>query len=292
MSDRYSIETELREGARVLEEAGVLNPTREATSIWAALVGVQPGDVWLTREDVAPESLANQFRELTRRRAEGEPLPYVVGIAGFRKLDLKVDKRALIPRPETEGLVHLVLEWCESREWAAPGNWGLAVDVGTGTGCIALSLAVEGRFARVVAIEKSQAALDLAAENVSAVAPKTPVELRNGSLLDSVDETSVSVIVSNPPYVTVSEYYRLEQSVTNFEPREALVSDDDGIEHTRTLLETAACRMITGGLLAIEVDSTRAGMVHNLARKLGWPNTRIEADLFGRPRFLLATKET
>jgi release factor glutamine methyltransferase len=292
MPERPSIEGVLREGEQVLDEAGILNPKREATAIWAALAGCLPGDVWLRRAEEAPEDLASLFREALTRRAAGEPLQYVVGVSGFRTLELKVDRRALIPRPETEGLVDRVLEWGKSRTCPQADNWGVAVDVGTGTGCIALSLAVEGNFERIIATDISDSALQLAAENVGEVAPETPVELRRGYLLDPLGEQIVDVIVSNPPYVTTSEYTGLDTGVSDFEPWEALVSGADGMGHTRELLEGAASRLAPGGLLAIEVDSTRADVVIDLARQMGWPNARVEADLFGRPRFLHATKET
>ena len=164
MPRRPTIELELREGTRVLDDAGILNPKREATAIWASLAGCLPGDVWLGREEEAPEDLSTRFREALKRRATGEPLPYVVGKTGFRTIEIKVDRRALIPRPETEGLVEVVLAWAKKREERKQGAWGVAVDVGTGTGCVALSLAVEGRFEKIVATDISEAALELAAE--------------------------------------------------------------------------------------------------------------------------------
>ena len=292
MPGQPSIEVELRAGTRVLNHAGILNPKREATAIWASLTGNQLGDVWLMRDAEAPQAHSSRFREALARRASGEPLPYVVGVTGFRKLDLKVDRRALIPRPETEGLVDWVLAWGNRRTSAEAARWGVAVDVGTGTGCIALCLAVEGNFERVVATDNSIQALELAGENVSSIAPETPVELRSGSLLEPLGGLVADVIVSNPPYVTAAEHAGLDAGVRDFEPRDALVSGLDGMNHTRALLEGARSRLVSGGLVAIEVDSNRAGAVLELADQLGWSNARVEADLFGRPRFFLATKET
>jgi release factor glutamine methyltransferase len=291
MRERRSIAIELRDATRFLDRAGILNPKREATAIWASLADTQPGDIWLRREEEVLESESRRFLEALHRRASGEPLPYVVGETGFRTLDIKVDRRVLIPRPETEGLVECVLEWCRFHSSAEADEWGVAVDVGTGSGCIALSLAMEGNFERVLATDNSEAALELATENVELVSAETPVEVRLGALLDPLGEAEVEVIVSNPPYVTISEYDMLDSSVTSFEPRNALVSGEDGMDHTRELLVSAVDRLVPGGLIAIEVDSTRAEMACDLACRLGWPNARVEADLFGRPRFLLATKE-
>jgi len=184
------------------------------------------------------------------------------------------------------------LSWCIRQAEDGADGWGVAVDIGTGTGCIALSLAVEGCFDRVIATDVSEDALELARENVLVVEPETPVELLCGSILEPVGDISASVIVSNPPYVTDSEFQMLDSGVANFEPRSALVSGADGMDHIKMLLEGAPSRLVPGGLIAIEVDSTRAYMARDLAVQLGWPDARVEADLFGRPRFLLATKET
>ena len=110
-------------------------------------------------------------------------------------------------------------------------------------------------------------------------------------LLEPVEDLTADVLASNPPYVTEAEYAALDPGVREFEPRRALVSGNAGMEHTRVLLEAAMGRLVPGGLLAIEVDSTRAEVVLDLAREIGWADARVEEDLFGRPRYLLATKE-
>ena len=291
MPGRPSIGIELREGARLLDEAGIPNSKREANAIWASLFGMRLADVWLVRETEAPRSNVLRFKEALRRRAGGEPLPYVVGGAGFRELTLKVDRRVLIPRPETEGLVDAVLRWCRSRKPGFSTGWGIAVDVGTGSGNIALSLAVEGEFERIVATDSSIDALNVARDNRESVVAGTAVEFINCSLLDPIRDAVADVIVSNPPYLSTAEYAELDTSVADFEPQDALLSGVDGMQHTEALLEGSVSRLRTGGLLAIEVDSTRAETVLALSEELGWHEARIEDDLFGRPRYFLATKE-
>jgi release factor glutamine methyltransferase len=199
---------------------------------------------------------------------------------GFRTLDLKIDQRTLIPRPETEGLVELVLSRCKT---------GRVADIGTGCGCIALALAMEGQFDRVVAVEQSADAAALARENVQRVRPKTPVEIREGNLLAPLMDTGerYRVIVSNPPYLTPAEYADLDRSVGDYEPREALVSGVDGLDATRALFAGAAALLEPGGLLAIEIDERRADAIRSLGRELGW-DVAIHADLFGCPRYALA----
>ncbi|UCD23021.1 MAG: peptide chain release factor N(5)-glutamine methyltransferase [Gemmatimonadota bacterium] len=285
-----SIAAELIEATSILEQAGIADPRREATAIWASLSGIGPGQVWLKQDEPSSEPLSSQFRQSVARRASGEPLAYVVGVIGFRMLDVEVDRRVLIPRPETEGLVERVLKWGATR--AGP-DWGVAVDVGTGSGCIALSLAVEGEFRRVVGTDSSPSALAVAAHNLTLVAPPgTAVELREGEGLGAVRDLEPSVIVSNPPYVTEAEFAALDRGVRDYEPRHALVSGPDGMGHIVELVAQSSSLLQTGGLLAIEIDCTRADLALQLAREAGWSNARVENDLFERPRYLLATKES
>jgi len=278
-----SVGEALSKATERLQQAGVLNPKRESTALWAAVVGSTPGDIWLGREASPAPEVADRFWKAVGRRAAGAPFPYAVGRAGFRTLDLLVDSRALIPRPETEGLVGLVLEWAGNR-----GGQGLAADVGTGTGCIALALAQEGGFAGVVATERSPQAAALARDNVARVKPRVPVEVREGDLLSPLAGSRYRVIVSNPPYLTDAEYEALEPSVRAFEPREALVSGADGLDATRALLAGAAPLLEPGGLLALEIDERRGSEVRALAHEFGWRRIGIHDDLFGRPRFALA----
>jgi len=251
------------------------------TALWAATLGTTVGDAWLRRHEAkSPEAVA-RFHAAAERLAKGAPFAYAVGRVPFRTLDLAIDARALIPRPETEGLVQLVLAKCSTG--------GRVADIGTGSGCIALSLAVEGRFDKVVAVEQSPAAAALARENVLRVAPATPVEIRIGNLLDPlVDEGQrYRVIVSNPPYLTAAEHEALDPSVRDFEPRDALVSGADGLDATRALFAGAKSLLEPGGLLALEIDEGRADAIRTLAREYGWL-VEIHADLFGCPRYALA----
>lgn len=279
---RSSIAQVLDAAAEQLERAGVLNAKREATALWAAVEGSKPGDVWLRRDGAPEPPVAEQFWDVVRRRSSGIPFPYAVGRASFRTLELKIDPRALIPRPETEGLVDLVLQWAGRR----PN--GVAVDVGTGSGCIALALAVEGMFERVIATERSPETAALARDNVALVNPRTPVEIREGDLLEPLAGGRYRVIVSNPPYLTAEEYEALAPSVRLFEPKDALVSGSDGLDATRALFAGAAALLEPGGTLVLEIDERRADRVHTLAREHGWRRIGVHNDLFGRPRYALA----
>jgi release factor glutamine methyltransferase len=272
---------ELDAAATALARAGLPEPRREAMRLWAALCGIGSGAVWLQRESTPAPEIATRFHRAVRRRASGVPFAYAAGSAAFRSLELAIDHRALIPRPETEGLVDLVLRWGGDRAG------GIAADVGTGSGCIALALAVEGSFERVIATDLSASAAELARENVARISPPVAVEVRVGDLLAPLAGSRCRVIVANPPYLTDDEWTALDPAVRSYEPALALASGADGCSATRRLLEGAREVLEPGGLLALEIDERRAATVRDLAVAEGW-HVSVHQDLFGRPRYLLA----
>lgn len=240
------------------------DPAREAR--WLAEAAGLPG----------PDAEA-RFEALVARRLAGEPLAYVTGIAGFRRLLLRVDRRVLIPRPETEGLVELVL-----RE--APT--GRVADVATGSGCIALALADEGPYSEVVATDASAAALEVARANATRLG--LPVSFLAGDLLAPLAGRRFDAVVSNPPYLSGAEHAALDPSVRDWEPAGALESGPEGMDHTRRLLGGARAVLAPGGLLALEVDERRAALTAAEAERLGWERVTMTDDLFGRARYVLA----
>src|SRR5438309_1646411 len=260
--------------------------------LWAAVAGAgtKPGDVWLQRDREPGAQLLEQFWHAVEQRSSGVPFAYAVGRTGFRTLDLQIDPRALIPRPETEGLVDLVLREAGKGE-TGKGKGGVAADIGTGCGCIALALSVEGSFERVIAVDSSSDAVALARENVALVRPPVPGEVRAGDLLAPLAGERCRAIVSNPPYLTAAEYLGLDPSVGQFEPRDALVSGPDGLAATRALLVGGRGVLEPGGLLALEVDERRAERVARLARELAWSRVTVYDDSFGRARYVLAILE-
>jgi release factor glutamine methyltransferase len=226
------------------------------------------------------------FRPLLRRRAAREPLQYIVGRTGFRELELKTDARALIPRPETEVLVDTVLSWAGEREGL------VAVDVGTGTGCIALSLALEGSFHGVWAVDISPAALELGRENAesASLADRVRFVLSDG-LSGLPEDLQVDVIVSNPPYVATTEASALEPEIVAHEPHEALFAGDDGLAAIRPLVAEAPSRLRGGGLLALEVGVEQPGQVLDLIAATGaFRSAEVHRDLAGRPRIVTAER--
>jgi len=269
----------LAEAADALSAAGVSEPRREALRLWSGLRGEPPVRVFLDGEAEAEPVEAAGLRLAVRRRAAGEPLAHAAGRIGFRNLLLGCDGRALIPRPETEGLVDLLL---------ARMRTGRAADIGTGSGCLAFSLASEGGFAQVSAVDISADALAQAAENRAALGSR--VNLIRGDLCGPFRPGSLDAVVSNPPYLTEGEYAALDQSVKRWEPAAALVSGPDGLHATSRLLHEARVVLRAEGWLALEVDCTRAAGVAAQAGALGWMDVAIHADLFGRERYLLARR--
>jgi len=276
----------VRQATVALAEAGVPDARREARHLIAAVLETSPLALWLDGGASVDARTAARIAAAVAARRGGEPVAYAAGVQGFRHLDLLADARALIPRPETEGLVDLVLQWAE-RRWGT-ASWGDVVDVGTGSGCIALALATEGRFRRVVAVERSRAALSLARENVARVGAAAGVELMEGDALGPLAGQWVDAVVSNPPYLTQAEYDALDGSVRNHEPRDALVGGIDGLAMTERILDEARGVIRPGGLVAMEVDARRARRVAESARRLGWRDVWMADDLFGRPRYVLA----
>jgi release factor glutamine methyltransferase len=264
-----------------LRRAGIPEPRKQALRIWSELRGVSHATALLHADRPIPPSQARDFRQAIERCSAGEPTAHVTGWAGFRHLVLRSDRRALIPRPETEGLVDLVLQRSRS---------GTVVDVGTGSGCLALSLATEGDFARVVGVDCSPEALRLAGLNRELLGVGERVSFIRADLCAALRPGSCDALISNPPYLTVREYESLDPSVRKWEPAIALSSGVDGMEATVRLLSQAQAVLRPGGWLALEVDCTRAGLGARLAVERGWVSVGIHMDLFGRERYLLAQR--
>lgn len=275
------VPTVIRRAIDRLRIGGVADSRREALRIWSDLTG----DRWamaLRQEEARDGGALLRFEQAIERRAQGEPLPYVTGTTGFRHLSIRSDRRALIPRPETEGLVELLLERVRT---------GTVADVGTGSGCLALSLALEGSFSYIIGVDRSREAITLAQENATSLRTRPPVDLVQGDLCRPLRQAAFDALISNPPYLTVEEHAALDASVREWEPALALVGGRDGLEVTTRLLNEGREILRTGGWLALEIDCSRAAQTATTAVQQGWQNVSIHEDLFGRERYLLAQKE-
>jgi len=269
----------LDEATARLEHGGLDNPRREAVELMGWVLGQSPADVLLSRHRPIDAGAAKALDSAVRRRVAGDPAAYVTGSAGFRYLTVRCDRRALIPRPETELLIDLMLRRVST---------GVAADIGTGTGCIALSLAQEGSFDTVLAVDSSAGAVALARENAKDTGAS--ISLIQGDLATALGPASIDALVANPPYLTTAEYERLDPAVRQWEPRLALESGADGFDASRSLFGQAARTLRPGGWLGLEVDSTRAAAVARLAEDAGLVAVTIVRDLFERERFVLAQR--
>jgi release factor glutamine methyltransferase len=269
-----------------LEAARVALARDEARDIVAAVLDV-PRFWPVTNSDALVDAAAvDEARHAAAMRAKGAPFAYAVGRAAFRHLTLAVDPRVLIPRQETEVLVDLVLE-------AEDGGRGTVVDVGTGSGAIALALATEGRFDRVIATDVSRDALAVAEANAVFLRDdlRAPVDFLHGSRLAPVRDLRVSTVVSNPPYIAFGELDELPPSVRDWEPPLALLSAEQGLATSRAIIREARLVLEPGGLIAFEVDTRRASLVAEaLAADGGYRGVSVHLDLTGRERFVLGRR--
>ena len=257
--------------ASELAASGVPSPRVDAEILVAHVLGRTRSELYAD-PDVSEADLEGLGQLVVRRRAR-EPLAYLLGEWGFRGLTLKVDSRVLIPRPETEVLVERCLAHIEPL--AAPR----VLDVGVGSGAIALAIAVEHQGSTVLAIDRSRDALAAAAENLAQSSMDGRVALSQSDLLDGV-LGQFDLVVSNPPYVAPEDYETLQPEIRLYEPREALVGMGVGAEIARTARDLLAA----GGWLVLECGD---GQAHELAatlEELGYRDVVRSVDLAGRPR--------
>ena len=233
-------------------------------------------------EKEVPEKMLEAMRRAMARLVKGEPLQYVLGEWDFRTLTLKCDRRALIPRPETEELVERVLKHLKSLP--SSGN-PLVVDVGTGTGCITLSLAKECARGIFLGTDISPEAVALARENAERCALGGRAKFAVADGLDEFDPESVDVIVSNPPYVTTAECDTLDPRVRDFEPRMALDGGVSGLDFYERYISDAVAVLKPGGAVFFEIGESQGESVRRLLTEWGFSEIRIEKDLSGRDRF-------
>jgi release factor glutamine methyltransferase len=223
--------------------------------------------------ELTPEQIA-AFEANIARREQREPLAYVLGEWGFRRLTLKTDRRALIPRPETEVVVERALE--HIREQAEPD----VLDVGTGTGAIALAIADEHEGARVTAVDVSPGALALARENRDLTGVNGRVQLIEHDLTSGLGESQFDLVVSNPPYVEPEELATLQPEVRDWEPHVALVAEGA----TEAVARAATEALRPGGWLVLETAASTGERMASLLDDLGYEAVAITPDLAGRDR--------
>jgi len=245
----------------------------------------------------APARAEARFRSMVERRVRGEPLQYVLGSWSFRGLDLMVDARVLIPRPETEWVVEVALEEAmrlglrRGRARRAGATVAArAADLGTGSGAIALALAAELPDVEVWATDVSEAALAVARANVAGCG-EARIRLAGGSWFDALPgelRGSLHLVVSNPPYVAAHELDDLPAEVAGYEPRRALVAGPTGLEALSELVSQASAWLRSPGVLVCEIAPHQREAVVELATSAGFADVDVRPDLTGRARVLVA----
>lgn len=264
------------------------SPSSETRWIIERAAGFEGAEYVISLDEKVTERGMHFHDLMVERRVSGEPLQYVLGRWGFRTLDLFVDHRVLIPRPETEMVAGLAIDQLKS--FRSMGNdRPTAVDLGTGSGAIGLSMAVEVERAEVWITDTSSDALAVARSNLVGLGrAATRVRVIEGSwyqALPSELRGSVDVIVSNPPYVAISD--EVDEIVRRWEPASALFAGDDGLDDIRIIVNEGLEWLRPGGCLIIEMDPRQIQFVTELANEIGYVEIETHADLVGRDRALL-----
>ncbi|MEK6334854.1 MAG: peptide chain release factor N(5)-glutamine methyltransferase [Acidobacteriota bacterium] len=273
-----SIERAIKEGAAILREANVEDARREAASLLADLLERDRAFLIAHSDDFLSDLQYQTFRDLVARRARGEPLQYITGHREFFGLDFEVSPAVLIPRPETELVVEAAIELC--RDDSAPA----IADIGTGSGCIAISILHELKTAEAVATDISLAGLEVAQRNAERHGVDRRLTLVQSDGFRQVPATKrFSLIVSNPPYVSDAELAEVSREV-RFEPRTALAGGKDGLLIIERLLNEARPFVRLGGYFIFEIGFGQSELVEKLIDTELWRPLEVRADLQGIPR--------
>lgn len=261
---------------------GFESPRLEAEVLLAHVLDHARYQLYMHIDDVVSDAARSAFRDLVKRRSEGEPSAYLVGRKEFYALSFKVTPAVLIPRPDTE---FLVIEALEALGKMVGRETPRLADVGTGSGCLAVAVARRSPQVRIVAIDRSAEALAVARENAQAHGVADRIDFCEGDLFEPLDpEDRFDLIVSNPPYVATPVWETLEPTIKNFEPRLALDGGIDGLDVIRRLVDQAAVRLHPGGTLAMEIGSDQGEAVTRLFAGDLWSPPTIRRDHAGLDR--------
>ena len=284
MPEQNSIANSLLEASQALEAHGVPESRREAGSLLSFVIGKDRTFLISHADDLLEETEVDRFREVVARRAEGEPLQYITGMQDFYGREFRVTPDVLIPRPETELLVEAALEVITDVRGPT------ICDVGTGSGCIAVTLLCERTDARAVAVDVSEAALKVAAQNAHVLGVGDRIELKLSDCFDELDKTTFDLIVSNPPYVSSAALPALQREVRDHEPLVALSPGADGLSVIRRLLHDAPSFFNAGGHLIMEIGYDQGEAMQELIDPKFWRLVEIRPDLQSIPRIVVVQK--
>jgi len=275
----------IRKTAEFLEIKGVESPRLQAELLLAHVLQLPRMKLYLTFDRALLPAEVDAFRELVRRRSRREPLQHLVGTVSFCGVELACGPQALIPRPETELLAQTAWEFLNAHPAPAPS----AVDFGTGTGCLAITLAVKSSRATLCAGDISATALALARGNALRNGVSERIQFVEGDGFASLpDGRQVDLIVSNPPYIPTAEIKELQPEVRDHDPRCALDGGPDGLDFYRRLAGQGSARLNPGGKLMVELGDGQAGAVREIFSDQNWVVEAVRQDYSSRDRFLLA----
>jgi release factor glutamine methyltransferase len=274
------VKNALWETTKRLESAGVPSPDSDASWLLEVVMNASYSELFLMSEDILTTAQLERLEEFVLRREAREPVQWIIGYTEFYGLKLETSVGVLIPRPETERLVELVLE-------QLPKTHLKVVDIGTGTGAIALALKAENPNLEIWATDINQSALELTQKNAKNL--NLELEAVQTSILDGLD-WMFDAIVSNPPYLPSGDDGTLDVEV-QLEPKEALFSGADGLSLARDIVNAASQKLKSGGLLALELDPRNAHVLASDLEPAIWQDIRLESDLVGRERFVLARRK-
>ena len=272
----------------ILNGANVPEARREAGSLLSFVLGKDRTFLISHAEDQLGDDSLDQFRESVERRAKGEPLQYITGVQDFFGREFRVTPDVLIPRPETELLVEAAIEIV-----GGPESSAFFCDVGTGSGCIAITVLLEIRNARAVAVDKSPAALEIAKMNARSLSVTDRAAFVVSDCFDSLDrsEYRFDLVVSNPPYVSAEAMSGLQREVRDHEPLMALSPGPDGLSVIRRLLQETPAYLKDHGHLIMEIGFDQGEAVENLLDAQVWRLMEIRPDLAGIPRIVVLQKK-
>jgi release factor glutamine methyltransferase len=283
-----SIAEALKDASQTLDRDGVPEARREAGSLLSFILGKDRTFLISHAEDQLGDELLDQFEESVERRAAGEPLQYITGVQDFFGREFRVTPDVLIPRPETELLVEAALEVI-----GGPDSAAFICDVGTGSGCIALTLLCERLQARAVALDKSPAAIDVAKINAGNLSVTDRVEFVVSDCFNSLDTKDhlFDLIVSNPPYVAAAMIDGLQREVRDHEPLIALSPGADGLSIIRRLLNEAPQFLKNNGHLIMEIGFDQGEAVRALVDNATWQLLDVKPDLQSIPRIVVLKRK-
>ncbi len=290
MSDPRTVLDYITLATKHLQTAGVETPRLDAEVLLGHVLDLERIQLYVQYDRPLLSAEVSAYRSSVARRARREPVAYIVGRREFRSVALTVDHRVLIPRPETEMLVDVCLE--ELSGALESESQSTLADVGTGSGAVAVSLALEAPSVRIVATDVEESAIAVAQENAKAHQVFERIQFRQGDLLEPLANERFDGIVSNPPYVPEREWVTLEPEVRDFEPQVALIGGgDDGLATVQRLVAQAPNHLHSHGFLCLEIGSSQGDEVQEIARRAGFAECRIVADLAGRDRIAVMRME-